>query len=552
MPNPAMPEITATLVQNGFELKSADHQEVRFVGPIQYLKREIDIEVVVQQSEMLQFPNIYLVDDIPLEIPRPVPHITAFSKWICYVNPSMAYPDIENPAGSILGAIELAKNLLNDLGRGKLREDLLIEGDVYWSSMQFLIDMGDLPPGKNYYLDAKLVSQKMAPHGWVMQPDNNYPIHLAMNPQEDIQYVGEVILSGYWLNSISPDLPEHRIDNLDQFATWINSYDPLVMHYLRICVQSTIRANKLRLLFNLHTKHHVIGIALIFSEFTDQNNHAWSQPEVKVQPYLPVDISATTWIRRSLPDLHENSQPGLMGQNIVLLGCGSVGGYLADFLAKQGAGQGGGTLTLVDKEELSPSNIGRHILGMDYICGAKTNGMEWELKKKYPGISLKPEFHDSVVIDQHDNFDLIVDATGNIMFSQYLSRLKSQGRIKPNVLFTWVVGYGLGVQTYLQRDGGACLNCVDYRKQGGLFSLIPEGYDIKPRNFSQSCTDWHIPFSIGAVSTCAGLAAEATLKHKDAHQPAFRSIPLQPEAVRIDDGTPIKRKGCLICNTHTG
>lgn len=555
-----MPQITAMLVGQGFTLISAAKDWMIYQGEIPFLNRAVAIEVRVHNSEMQQFPSIYLLDEVPEEIPKPHPHIFGTKRFLCYVNKSLAYPDISNPVGSILGAIRTATAVLDDLGRGNLREDLLIEADVYWSKNEYLIDLGELPNKGDYYREAFMVRRKTAPKCWIGQSKEVFKRNYSYlgNDEDNEEY--SAVLAGYFIETLLPDLPPREITNLYRFIHWIKPVSQKAYDYLMLSIGKARKNNKQWLFFNLHTKNLVIGIEFLVDEHerTKVQNikvdlrQTYHQRWQRIFRYLPVDISANAWVSRSLPDSNPEAMPGLMGQGIALLGCGSVGGYLADFLAKEGAGQGGGKLTIVDPDILTPGNIGRHYLGASKIYQYKCIAMLLELMERYPGIDVGIKISDDEILDEHIEYDLLVDATGNITKSQYLSKLKSQGRIKPNVLFTWVVGHGLGVQSYLQRKNGACLNCVAYRESGERNSLVPPNYEVIPRNFSNSCSDWHIPFSIGAVSSCSALAAEMALTHTKSQLPALRSISLQPQAIRVEDETPEKRDGCPICNALTG
>jgi hypothetical protein len=70
----------------------------------------------------------------------------------------------------------------------------------------------------------------------------------------------------------------------------------------------------------------------------------------------------------------ERNLPGgrtLAGLRIVLVGCGTIGGYLAEMLVKAGAGTARGQLTLVDMGSMEPNNLGRHRLGSLHCSSAR-------------------------------------------------------------------------------------------------------------------------------------------------------------------------------------
>ena len=68
---------------------------------------------------------------------------------------------------------------------------------------------------------------------------------------------------------------------------------------------------------------------------------------------------------------HDARQKILAEKHVVIAGCGSVGGPIAQQLAMAGVGR----LTLVDPELLSWSNIGRHPLGSKFVGLPKSTAL---------------------------------------------------------------------------------------------------------------------------------------------------------------------------------
>src|SRR5690606_27551117 len=84
-------------------------------------------------------------------------------------------------------------------------------------------------------------------------------------------------------------------------------------------------------------------------------------------------------VSRNIP-----GQETLSGKRILLIGCGTIGGYLADMIVKAGAGAGGGELRLADNQPLAAGNIGRHRLGMNRLDINKAEGLVAEIKVGMP------------------------------------------------------------------------------------------------------------------------------------------------------------------------
>jgi len=84
-----------------------------------------------------------------------------------------------------------------------------------------------------------------------------------------------------------------------------------------------------------------------------------TMPRTQIQP-LNVDRLDPWWTvgRDQHPEV-----TGRQARHAVVLGAGALGSYVIDHLAKAGVGK----ITMVDPDDLSPANMGRHLLGVTYI-----------------------------------------------------------------------------------------------------------------------------------------------------------------------------------------
>ena len=147
----------------------------------------------------------------------------------------------------------------------------------------------------------------------------------------------------------------------------------------------------------------------------------------------------------------------LQGKRIAIIGCGTIGGYLADRLVKAGAGFGEGTLVLFDHENLSAANIGRHRLGfLPYVEKNKAASLCTELMVLLPDAKISAVPAD-VRKANLEKFDLIVNATGEQVIGDYLAATYRDA----TQLSVWIEGH---------RSGGACFATV--RKRRWMLSLF--------------------------------------------------------------------------------
>lgn len=66
--------------------------------------------------------------------------------------------------------------------------------------------------------------------------------------------------------------------------------------------------------------------------------------------------------------------------SVAIIGCGAIGGYLARGLAQAGVG----SLLLVDHDRLKAANLGRHVLGAEWIGSLKAKALAKQLARDFP------------------------------------------------------------------------------------------------------------------------------------------------------------------------
>jgi hypothetical protein len=125
---------------------------------------------------------------------------------------------------------------------------------------------------------------------------------------------------------------------------------------------------------------------------------------------------------------------------ITVIGCGTIGGFLAKQLAQSGAGSGGGKLLLIDKDILQPGNLGRHLLGMRDIGRNKAEACRDLISTDLPHLNVVAEPGDALrKFGAISRSALIIDATGEEAFSITLNHFAVSRRPNyPPVLYVWL------------------------------------------------------------------------------------------------------------------
>ncbi len=173
------------------------------------------------------------------------------------------------------------------------------------------------------------------------------------------------------------------------------------------------------------------------------------------------DISIVKIIQHTKEFLLPRSGGTLDFQNksILLVGCGSVGSFIARQLVQTGIGQ----LTLSDPDIFKADNLYRHNLSMLFNNHYKSQALKFELEYKYPYTRTVAQILElmkipkEVLIEQ----DLIIVAIGNPTQERAFNEYLKKEKINVNVIYTWLEGYGLGghaVYVDSTMENG-CLQC---------------------------------------------------------------------------------------------
>lgn len=238
----------------------------------------------------------------------------------------------------------------------------------------------------------------------------------------------------------------------------------------------------------------------------------------------------------------------LRRRKVALVGCGSVGGFIAFELARAGIE----FISLFDNEVLEETNIYRHTLGIkNKFSFSKDLEGAWQIKKVAKAIALKRNIEDNLPYTEVDvknnyinyiekiiqknevnykNYDLIIVAIGNPTIELYLNNYFHSEKGFPPVLFTWLEAYGIGGHAILTNNRGnsGCLTCLytdPFDKESELYNKA--SFAEKGQTFSKDmagCANMFTPYgSLDAVQTAvlATRLAIDVLAGKEIDNPAF-------------------------------
>ena len=231
-----------------------------------------------------------------------------------------------------------------------------------------------------------------------------------------------------------------------------------------------------------------------------------------------------------------DSAAPLAGRRVALIGCGTIGGYLARALVQLGAGQAP-SLLLIDHDDLKPENLGRHILGARHLGRGKAVALADQLGTDFPDVKLEPlNIPAQSALDRLAGYDLVIDATGDEQFSDTLNafalaRFETGGDFPPT-LFTMLFGNGLAAQSYLARwqKGSACYRCLRPRFEGEWrFNPLKPSARETDTAIRPCAQGSFIPYAVPASMQAAALAAtHASEVFQEGYDRDLRTVQVVP------------------------
>lgn len=214
---------------------------------------------------------------------------------------------------------------------------------------------------------------------------------------------------------------------------------------------------------------------------------------------------------------HDKHHACLRGKKVLLLGCGSLGGPLAQHLVMAGIG----SLRIIDPQLLSWANVGRHPLGAEHVGRSKALALAEQLQQSYPhadvyGVLSTYEEFSSENLELVKEADVIVCATAEWETENLLNLQKVNGELPPSLLFTWTEPNACAGHAVAIQGTSPCFQCGMTPKGAIRAPLTVWKEGIK--NLSEpACGAVFQPYGPielqGTVSVAASLTLDVLLGH---------------------------------------
>jgi len=559
--------IHEVLTAEGFDRTSQASEKLTYRGTILAAKHQILVMVVFPCLKFTTFPKLYVLNAAS-ELPGVAAHLDNEDS-LCFAAPGSIVLDEYDPAGVVLLVLQQAIATLETCIAGEASSDVRAEFAQHWGDNRCLTAIPpDAPDGLAWLV---VVSRGRMPQLTVLTRNDeglNIFSTVPRRLRDRVQEPAYIIRLNCEL-----DLPDGRRPpkTLASLVSWAHALQPGLPKRLLTAIQNRIFYKKNPTVFFL-ASNGCVGVELILPPLIKlatqrigfQNKCLLEHSTaIQVRRWAASRFDSDFMLARNLGDA-----PSLRGRKIVLVGCGTIGSHLARFLAQGGAGHVGrvagehgqvkaGELWLVDRELLSPGNIGRHLLGPSHLDRPKAFALAGELAKQFPEGQIYPVIASALdKIELLTGADIVVDATGEETLSMAINSLLISLRPKaPDALYIALFGNGAAAQALFvsgNSSDGACRKCL----HPVLFDA-PKFYPIAAgwgaREVPAACGESaFLPYGVAASAIAAGLASRMIMEWTSGHiSHSLRTLRVDPQAtVDVPDQNPDPFVGCPCCG-HT-
>ena len=571
-------------------LRITNGRKLSFDWNIKVMNTMFSLEISQFDPSFIKLPIVTL-KCLPADLPDRLLHVNP-NRTICYMDKSAVYLDPYKPAAAldyVLNAIEATLNKIVD--ESAITNDFVREFDAYWGAHDncYLLSKGKKVKAQFFEREDK--SGRRYNKEWLIFDENEkIRNNKWLNKRKFIKKIIEVPVITIRFKEM-PKLPSNEIvsswpaNNWQNFLNWLSNYHPILSNELmrKLCEGSANSLQQLILFSVPNMEGEYSSWFAVRVKFTLRIQElarryvASRKPGRKNKAVAPSTVRAmfkrdltTNFYRLCVQDastdfiLNRNiPQQIIKNKRIAVIGCGTIGATTANLLAKIGGGHGNtGRLSLFDKDELKTANIGRHLLGEEYLGEYKAQSTKDYLESKYSwNIKISANNVDITSVNDLSELlmknDIIIDATGEQQFSSFINHhyrkaLKSGLKVSCSILYGWIDANGLAIRALLDDGNYGCHRCLLHDDGVVLkerFPLVSKGLEW-PRYAQKhfACGESFTPYTEGVSYSIAGMLQAMVIDYfSDSPSPRFRhqgfhkSIPI----TKSQNLAPMK--GCPCC-----
>nr|WP_263856400.1 ThiF family adenylyltransferase [Vibrio alginolyticus] len=263
-------------------------------------------------------------------------------------------------------------------------------------------------------------------------------------------------------------------------------------------------------------------------------------------------LSITRADKSALLSRNQQREFELSSKSIALIGCGTIGGYLAELLVRNGAGLGAKCLHLYDRDTLKPHNFSRHTLSVSDFGSNKASALAKKLNNSTHLAKSISGFDSNFPINEGtlSKYDIVIDATGRPPVSKRLAFVVRQMSVKrPTIVHVFNDGNGRAAKVLVD-DNLSCYGCMTVDK-----SIHQDHIDMRFKDLDLSkekkvsCGNTYTVYDAGVSQISAAMALEAVLNTLNVSTPwTYSEFILDPRHRTGKRKVLLPQKQCVVCN----
>jgi molybdopterin/thiamine biosynthesis adenylyltransferase len=432
------------------------------------------ILVLLDSSAPFSKPLIALADDaFFLRIPHVEPE-----GYLCLLEDHITYP-IDRPDELLTHLFAQADELLTKGLSGENRIDFVNEFHDYWWRVAASEQKVGSTPQRGLSLVNPVSPSRMifsctyngSPFfGESVNEIKNWIKNKSGKDLKDDEISGSFFL---WLDS--PLYPEqYPLRNMDiaSLAKGVNeeTYELLIGSLPRepgplpiLLSFSTLNGPALAMMRLNEPKSVSIGGKNRTTRFDGYRRDKMSD-QVLASKYFTASKSDKGMVQRIDPEwIHSRggngSSASLLDKSVTLIGCGSLGSFIAILLAQAGVGK----ITIIDPEPLTYDNIGRHFLGAEDVGKSKAERTAERIRARLPHLDvfgINKKWEDlGVSSPEIEKANVILSTTGDWPSEAALNLAIRTSSRTPALVFGWTEAFACAGHALAVLDIGGCLTC---------------------------------------------------------------------------------------------
>lgn len=531
----------ARQMPDGIRLNTKDRRNGYYVKNYSTTAGDFPIALILRDDIYTKLPTAYILKTPDKLQGRLIPHVTQESN-LCYVTQMEAdwdSNDLKSTYQDVDLQIQLTLNNAITAVEQNINEHAELDGELfaYWKPDSFLFQLSEASKQKK--LTTCLVEYKL-PDKNIRKEYISYESDNSASKEELVKWLVQRNLKAENLSDVP--LATHYVsvkpsklsgvfwppETFSNFLCWLAEVD----HNARDrVIQSILSNTKKRNIFLLDiTKQDTLSVYVeLDPNVVALKRHKHGLAKKTSLRHLAIVFSAKSFcidfkrvsvIKADRATLLSRNHPrqgigSLSNKRIALIGCGTIGGYLAALLLRNGAGCGDKYFHLYDNDIFMAHNFGRHILSAHEIGQCKSIALANYLMNSVHIANNIIGFDSQFPIKSEKlvEYDIVIDATGRPPVSKRLAFIIRTLPLaqRPRLIHSFNDGNGRASKVFID-DGTCCYGCLTSDP-----TIYENTVDSRFKNIDQeferhfNCGSIYTPYDAAVSHITAALAQEATL-----------------------------------------